>query len=1098
MTVQPDLDQYRHEALVANTAQGVRNYLIEMNNNRVNMRARWIWELLQNARDASTDSLVSVVKHSGNEVSFTHNGSEFEYEQISHLIYHGSTKVDDEGTLGRYGSGFLTTHLLSPRIDVSGRIKNGHSFEFTLVREIASPQSLSDSMNNAWDDFKASLAEIDSQGDSTTHFRYPIDEDSTDAVEDGIAALQRCAPLVLTFNQQFRQIDIESLGDSFSFEVSDRSELSSKGLHQVKVVTSENGYQTANDYILAQSEDEQTSVAVLLCETDDGNVCLPIDKTPRLYLGFPLVGTEGFSFPGIINGFGFTPMENRDGVYLGQADNEANATNQATIERACDLLVKIIQFTASSKCRDTHALAEIPSIPERTWIDEDWFRDCLIKHLIEPIRQTAAVLCEFGSDAIMPEEAILPFAENDIAVEALWDLLSDVEEFRHKLPRREESVGWCRAVRTWANIHACQPTAFDEVVDGRKLAAKVSEQCSDLAALKGLLREETCGVEWLNQLLACLKDNEFGDEIRNRRLVLDQAGYLDEISNLYLDKGVDDVLKDIADDLDLQMREYLRDNRLTSLVNETGAGTKENDDVVREIIDRLKELAGENTLNDEFTKASASLFGWIVSKEQRDNLKGFPAFSETKRGDDVVRETIWLGQIGQDDANMPLAPVKAWPEDLQPFADLFPPSRLLATVFYEIAPNSAVWQKLADQSIVRKNVIVANQMYFDAFLPDEPLADDAEHETSSPVPVTDVAFISRSRVGIMERVRNSRSRAQLFWRFLTEWLVVHDSGGLNIKEADCGCGKAHSYFRAAWLVPLARNSWVPLGNDRRDRATASSLANLLRDSDALPIPDSDAVNGLLNAIRISRFDLTRESMYNDDETRDVVDNKLMNIMAVVQDSPDRLDAVPSFLKQLKEDEGLVRYIEERRKDRETMRRRQNLGYLVEDLVRKNLEAEGFSVARTGVGSDFEIKHNADMVADTSDVLNLKVTLDHRSWLIEVKATREDDVRMSHAQADEAAKQGDRFLLCVVPVETDRDPVLEDVRMNMRFVEGMGERVRALCDELNGLENKRNEINGEYSDGVQLEVMSGNARVSVSSSVWEVYGFCLSELPKRLK
>ena len=781
--------------------------------------------------------------------------------------------------------------------------------------------------------------------------------------------------------------------------------------------------------------------------------------------------------------------------------NEANITNQSVITESFSLLVRLIRFLASSGWKNVYTLADIPQIiAGQDWIKTERLQQHISEQLIEPIRQNSAVVCQFGEAALSPEDALLPFADDDSAVEALWDLLSDVEEFRHRLPRREESVGWCRAVQSWASIHACQPTAFDEVLDGRKLAAKISEECGDLADLKGLLRDDVCGVEWLNQLLAFLKGNDFGDEIRNRRLILDQAGYLDEISNLYRDKGIDDVLKDIADDIDLQLREYLLDNRLTSLINETGAGTKENDDVVREIIDKLKELADENTLNDEFTKASASLFGWIVNKEQRDDLKSFPAFSETIRGDDVFREIIWLGQIGQDDADIPLAPVKAWPEDLQPFADLFPPGRLLATVFYEIAPNSAVWQKLADESIVRRNVIVTNQMYFDAFLPDDPLADDVEHETSSHVPVTDVAFISRSRVGIMERVRNSQSRAQLFWRFLTEWLVVHDSEGLNLKEADCDCGKTHRYFQAAWLVPLVRNSWVPLGNDRRDRATASSLANLLRGSDALPIPNSDAVNRLLDAIRISRFDLTRESMYNDDETRAVVDNRLMNIMAVVQDNPNRLDAVPQFLEQLKEDEGLVEYIEERRQRRHTVHQNQQLGSLVEDLVEKALKDKGFKVKRTHVGADLIIGDPPSQPHDVSedDVAEFELLKDDRSWLVEVKATRSNDARMTPIQAQKAVDEGDGFLLCVVPVEPDAEPEMEDVRSNMRFVAGIGDRVYSLCNDLDDFEQQRSDITTNYGDGFQLVVMSGTTRIRVDKSVWEDEGFCLSELRSRLK
>ena len=1102
MVDQPDLDQYRHEALVANTAQSVRNYLIEMNNNRVNMRARWIWELLQNARDASTGNLVSIVKHSGNEVSFTHNGSEFEYEQISHLIYHGSTKVDDEGTIGRYGSGFLTTHLLSPQIDVSGRTKNGQSFEFALVREIASPQSLSDSMDKAWEDFKASLAEIDSTGrDFTTHFRYPIGEDSADAVQDGIATLQRCAPLVLTFNQQFRQIDIESPDDSFSFEVSDRLELSSEGLHQVKVVTSENGHQDANEYILAQSEDEQTSVAVLLWETDNGKVCSSIDKTPRLFLGFPLVGTEGFSFPGIINGFDFTPMENRDGVYLGQADNEANAINQATIEKACALLVEIIQFAASSKYEDIHTLAEIPSVLQRTWINENWLRDCLKECLVEPIRQTVAVLRNFDAEPIAPKQGILPFAQDNSQVQPLWDLLSDVKDFRHRLPRRDEAAGWCNATKSWASILECEPSNFGEAFDGRKLAELIDEQCDDLEQLQNLLVDGVCAVKWLNDLYVFLKDNDFSDEIRSRSFILDQGGYLDTLSNLYCDKDIDEELKNIADDLDLEVRRaYLRDNRLTSLVGEPGAGNKENKDVVQEIIERLKGMVDDEDLNDKFAKASVQLFGWIIDNQIWDYLRQYPAFCRTVN--DREKDVIWLGRIGQDNSEIPLAPVEAWPEDLRQFAGLFPPTQILADEFYEVIPDSNVWNLLAERNVVRASVITVSnaEVNFEVFLPNEPLNEDAEHRTAKSVPVSNVVFLQRDDVGIMERIRRSQRRARLFWRFVTEHVAVHDSEGLEIKEEPCGCGEVHPYYRAEWLIPVANNKWVPIGNNISTQATAQSLASLLRDSEALPIPDSDAINKLLEAIHISRFDLMRESMSSDDESRDTMDNRLMNIMAQAQDNPDHLDAVPQFLEQLKNDDALPEYLAERSRQRKVVHQNQKLGKQVEVLVRENLESEGFVVEKTHIGADLIVRKKSDQTDDSSedDVTELKLTKGNQNWLVEVKATRDNDARMTPAQARNAVTEGDRFFLCVVPVEADVEPTKEYVRANMRFIEDIGSRVSSLCDDLNDFEQQRSDITTNYGDGFQLVVMSGTTRIRVDKSVWKNDGFCLSELSAHLK
>ena len=1000
---------------------------------------------------------------------------------------------------GQYGSGFLTTHLLSPQIDVSGRLEDNQSFEFSIRREIASPEALSDSMDKAWDAFKTSLHESLNSDDYTTRFAYPLADDAADVVEEGISLLRRCAPFVVVFNDRFDRIDINSLGETLSFEVAGRAPLERDSLSHVTVIESQNGHSTEHRFILA--EGKKSSVVIPMSQSEDGRQCLSIPDAPKLFLGLPLIGTEGFSFPAVINSFRFTPTENRDGVYLWKSGNKANIENQSVIEEAFALLTELIDFAASSEWHSNYLLAGIPTIRPQGWFDEEELQKFLIGHLIEPIRQTPAVLCEFGSDAILPEKAILPFAENDTAVEALWDLLSGVKDLQHRLPWRDEAKGWCDAVKSWASICGNEPSNFGESYDGRKLAELIAEQCDDLEQLQDLLMDGVCAVKWLNELYAFLKNNDFGNEIHTRSFILDQGGYLDDLSNLYCDKDIDDELKDIADTLDLKVRRaFLRDNRLTSLSEEPGAGNKENKDVVQDIIARLREMVDDEDLNDEFAKSSVRLFGWIVDNQGWEYLRQYPAFCRAVN--DREKEVVWLGRIGQDSLDIPLAPIDAWPEDLQQFAELFPPAQILADEFYEATPGSNVWDLLTERNVVRTGVITVSnaEVNFEVFLPHEPLNEDVEHRTLNSVAVSDVAFLQKDNIGTMERIRRSQRRARLFWRFVTEYMAIYDTEGLEAKEIPCGCDATHSYYQSAWLMPLVNNKWIPLGTSASVQVTAQSLANLLRDSDALPIPDNDAVNKLLEAIRISRFDLMRESMSSDDETRDAMDNRLMNIMAKAQDNPVHLDIVPQFLEQLKEDEGLVEYIEERRQRRNTVHQNQQLGRLVEDLVEKTLRSEGFIVKRTHVGADLIIESKSSQNNDVSedDVTELKVSKNDRTWLVEVKATRSNDARMTPVQAQKAVDEDDGFLLCVVPVESDSEPELEDVRSSMRFVADIGSRVYSLCNDLDNFEQQRSDITANYGDGFQLVVMSGTTRIRVDKSVWENDGFSLSELPARLK
>ncbi len=65
-------------------------------------------------------------------------------------------------------------------------------------------------MDRAWEEFNASLSRTWESKNFTTRFRYPVKEDSTDAVESGLEKLRRCAPFVIVFNPEFSMIEAQS------------------------------------------------------------------------------------------------------------------------------------------------------------------------------------------------------------------------------------------------------------------------------------------------------------------------------------------------------------------------------------------------------------------------------------------------------------------------------------------------------------------------------------------------------------------------------------------------------------------------------------------------------------------------------------------------------------------------------------------------------------------------------------------------------------------------------------------------------------------------------------------------------------------------
>ena len=80
MATQWNKVETKNPVLTENTAQAVFKYFTDQESNRARWQNRWIWELLQNARDASKTSnnrLIVKIQYNSEELVFLHNGSGF-------------------------------------------------------------------------------------------------------------------------------------------------------------------------------------------------------------------------------------------------------------------------------------------------------------------------------------------------------------------------------------------------------------------------------------------------------------------------------------------------------------------------------------------------------------------------------------------------------------------------------------------------------------------------------------------------------------------------------------------------------------------------------------------------------------------------------------------------------------------------------------------------------------------------------------------------------------------------------------------------------------------------------------------------------------
>jgi len=935
--------------LAENTAQGVRKHLLALERNRQAMQTRWVWELLQNARDAQAS--MASIEYDQEFVVFRHNGACFNKGEITHLIYHGSTKTEDEEAIGQYGSGFLATHLLSSTIHVSGRVGTGKFFNLPLKRESGSAKSLKQLMDDAQEKYNESLSnESTVPDDFTTEFRYPIQGGKVEVAWDGINMLKQCAPLVVAFGQ-FSNIEIKSPDGTMEFKVS-RKPLEN-GLQEVAISVLENE-SARNEYILvADDEGSKTSIAIPFQKESASNgrysIC-DVGSMPKLVLGFPLVKTDDFSFPAIINSFQFTPTEDRDGVYLATGADDANQRNQQVIETAWNLLIVLLESVAARGYRCVYKLATIPSIPQHKWLKGEWLQE-VNERFVTEIRKISAIVGGDENHPISPESAILPVAGTDEGVETLWGLLNDMPENHARLPEKEEAVGWCDAVKSWERVSSQHSDAGFYC---QKLAEKIHSAHENGNAGKKDVIDDILQLErpidWLNRFHALINQEGLRDKMGNYRIVPTQDGQLRKLSELHRDSGVATPLKSIAELLDWPIRVELRHEKITSLSEESGAGKQDNESVVKTLIERLR-ARKDNAPDDNFAEASVEVFKWIANEEDWNPLSDFPAFAEEDHAEGTKR-VIMMQQLQKDAGEYPyLAPVRAWQNDLQKYADLFPKRHIMADAFFSALPDSDVWQHLNEDGFAKNCVIIKTPKKDAEPIPDDHTKDKVEekHSPAESITATNIAFLKKEDIGIMSRVPDSQRLARLFWRFLVDWLLVQEPQGLENLPAKCAdCDAKHAYPLAEWLVPVKKNQWVPTGNRKTALANAESLGALFQNAPDDCPQNTDGLTDLLEAIDVRNPDLFRIGLADSEKQKILV--SLLN--------SGNLDVVYEIAEDFKDDPELPGYLADRRKQKQAARKNHELGEQVEELVREILEREGgFKVEKIRVGADFEMGHD---------------------------------------------------------------------------------------------------------------------------------------------
>tara|TARA_R110001632_G_scaffold232806_1_gene374684 strand:- start:43527 stop:44453 length:927 start_codon:yes stop_codon:yes gene_type:complete len=272
-------------------------------------QGRWAWELLQNAKDSTVSDEnheISVqIILDNNQVEFKHNGIHFTEKDIRGLINQISSKEVEENEqtrkTGRFGTGFLTTHLLSRVIQIRGVLKSENEqfyrFKFPLDRTGKTMRELAPKIETAWSKFHNSVLEVNHNdyniNEFNTSFCYSlITSEQQEVAKTGIDEFTKLLPYVLAFIPKIKSIQIiDNTRDTDVLFLNNNNRLD----EFITLIERIENNIKSNIYILNYSGDK-SSIACELEKENDKYFFKNLENLPKLFCDFPLIGLKIFTF----------------------------------------------------------------------------------------------------------------------------------------------------------------------------------------------------------------------------------------------------------------------------------------------------------------------------------------------------------------------------------------------------------------------------------------------------------------------------------------------------------------------------------------------------------------------------------------------------------------------------------------------------------------------------------------------------------------------------------------------------------------------------------------------------------------------------------
>jgi hypothetical protein len=513
-----------------------------------------------------------------------------------------STNSNEEVT-GKFGTGFISTHLLSRKISVKGFVfhngihrkfdiildRSGDSSEDLIPKIKTALEHISQIENNQFFPIEYNYETNRVEQSFDTSFEYELISDKSKKwANDGIDDLVNTLPQTLVNLKKIKKVTVVNNGVQEVYEKKEVFKRDGVTAYEVKINNQE------SKKFLSYGKNEIT-LAIEVNNFSPITLIEHFGQQPNLFRDFPLIGSEKFHFPYILNGHTFNPTEDRDSIVLHSEESKESIENRKSIENSISVSQEFTQWLIDNNSVNRHicAYTRRPEL-KSTWEDfsKNWYSEIQTdwrKQLIElPLFETEEGVIIDLKNAIIPEDG-----DSKEFKEEFYKISKPIFSSK-RIPKKDKHFDWLKILGPKTDKEQRENWG----IKLSKNAADLAQIINDLGSKENLLKStELVDVndlnKWLNNLYSYLVKTQQTNLLSNYELIPNQYGNFKKLSELHIEdpqKPIPDELLDILDKLGEHWRNDLIDREINIGLSIDTKGCSEISESINKI---LKEEQGD-------------------------------------------------------------------------------------------------------------------------------------------------------------------------------------------------------------------------------------------------------------------------------------------------------------------------------------------------------------------------------------------------------------------------------------------------------------------------------------------------------------------------